>query len=418
MNSSVMEIDRMKLGTIVAVGALFMATAGSLHAQGAVTRAVTRADVVAAALARGPRITFAKADSTAAHAGLTIAKQFENPVLSLSYSKAAPQQHFIVDVPLDYPWLRRARVGAAASGLGAARSRFEFERAAVTFEAETAYTNALAAAKRATFSRSTARDADSVLKLARVRRDAGDGSELDVQLAAVSLGQVANAAARDSVDAVAAVLSVQALMGLPSESPTIAFADTLEAGESVRADAQAGTQLLVAAAEQDLLQADQALTLERRLLFGAPSLTVGWEARDPTGQETGTLPTVGIALPLPLFNQNRGTILLAQSQRDRADAALTLARQEGAQQAARARRELALARDRLARSERLVTAANQVEQLSLLSYREGASSLPNVLEAQKIARETLSQYVDDVAAVRNAAGILRLLTLTAHGNDK
>jgi outer membrane protein, heavy metal efflux system len=249
-----------------------------------------------------------------------------------------------------------------------------------------------------------------------VRRDAGDGSELDVELATVSLGQLDNAAARDSIDAVAALLGVQALMGEPSEFPAIVLADTLEAGAPPAA-APAGSQLLVAAAEEDLRQADQALTLERRLLFAAPSLALGWEQRDPTGAEPGVLPTVGIALPLPLFNQNRGTILLAQAQRDRAQAALTLARLEGAQQAAQARRELALALDRLKRSEQLVSSANRVAQLSLLAYREGASALPNVLEAQRTARETLAQYVDDVAAARNAAGVVRLLTLTAHRND-
>ncbi len=392
---------------------LFFAAATTGHAQ----RAVTRADAVAAALARGPRIAFARADSTSAHAGLTIARQFENPILALTYSKAVPQEHFVMDVPLDYPWIRNARVGAAASGMGAARYRFEFNRAAISFEAETAYTAALAAARRAGYSRSTAREADSVLTLARVRRDAGDGSELDVQLAVVSAGQVANAAARDSLDALAALLDVQALMGLPSNEPTITLADSLDSGASL-AEPQAGTQLLVAAAEEDLQSADQVLTLERRLLFAAPSLTIGWETKDPTGAEPGTLPTVGIALPLPLFNQNRGTILLAQAQRDRADAALSVAKLEGAQQVARARRELTLARERLARSERLVTAANRVEALSLIAYREGASALASVLEAQRIARETLSQYVNDVAAARNAAGILHLLTLTAHRNGQ
>jgi cobalt-zinc-cadmium efflux system outer membrane protein len=204
---------------------------------------------------------------------------------------------------------------------------------------------------------------------------------------------------------------------LPSNEPTITLADSLDSGAAL-AEPQAGTQLLVAAAEEDLQAADQVLTLERRLLFAAPSLTIGWETKDPTGAEPGTLPTVGIALPLPLFNQNRGTILLAQAQRDRADAALSVARLEGAQQVARARRELALARDRLARSERLVTAANSVAALSLIAYREGASALASVLEAQRIARESLSQYVNDVAAARNAAGILHLLTLTAHRNDQ
>jgi cobalt-zinc-cadmium efflux system outer membrane protein len=397
---------------MVAAGALWLAAVATAHAQ----RAVTRADAVAAALARGPRMAFARADSTSARAGLAIASQFENPVLGLSYSKDAPQEHVLMSVPLDYPWIRRARVGAAASGVGAARDRFEFERAAISFEADTAYTSALAAARRAAYSRGTARDADSVLALARLRRDAGDGSELDVQLAVVSAGQVDNAAARDSLDALAALLDVQALMGLPADAPVIALSDSLDSGASL-AEPAAGTQLLVAAAEEDFRAASQALTLEQRLLFAAPSLTVGWDARDPTGVETGVLPTVGIAVPLPLFNQNRGTILLAQAQRDRAGAALQLARLEGAQQAAEARRELALARDRLARSEQLVAAANRVAALSLLAYREGASALASVLEAQRMARETLSQYVNDVAAARNAAGILRLLTLTAHRND-
>ena len=57
-------------------------------------------------------------------------------------------------------------------------------------------------------------------------------------------------------------------------------------------------------------------------------------------------------------------------------------------------------------------------QLSLFAYREGAFALSSVIEAQRIARETLSQYVDDLAAARNAAGIVRLLTLTVHRNDQ
>jgi cobalt-zinc-cadmium efflux system outer membrane protein len=413
MNFPVIDMNRTGLGAIAAAIAMLVATAGSSGAQ----RAVTRADVVAAALARGPRIVFARADSTAARAGLAIARQFENPALALSYTKDAPQQHVLMSVPLDYSWLRNVRVGAAASALGAARYRFEFEHAAVTFEAETAYTNALAAARRAGYSRGTARDADSVLTLARIRRDAGDGSELDLQLATVSLGQLANAAARDSVDAVTALLTVQALMGLSADAPSIALADTLEAGVST-VEAAPGTPLLVAAAEEDLRQAEQALTLEQRLLFAAPALALGWDKQSPVTDEAGILPSIGLSIPLPLFNQNRGTILLAQAGRDRAQAALSLAKIQGAQQAAQARRELALARDRLSRSERLVASANSVAQLSLLAYREGASTLPNVLEAQRLARETLAQYVDDVAAVRNAAGIVRLLTLTAHRNDQ
>ncbi len=406
-----MKFDKMKIGLIAVSGALCAAA----HTGGA-QQAVSRAEVIAAALARSPRIALAQADSTVARAGLLTARRFENPSFSVSHSKSVPQEHFSFDIPLDYPWLRKARIGAATYGLGAARYRFEFERAAISFDADTAYTNALAAARRAEYSRRTAREADSLLILARLRRDGGDGTELDVQLAAVSGGQLANVAARDSLDAITAVLWVQALMGVSSDAPTIRLADSLSAAVAYPESAP-GSQLLVAAAEEDLRQADQSLLLERRLMFGAPSLSLGWESHDPTGSEPGTLPTIGIALPLPLFNQNRGQILQSQALRDRAAAALTLAKLEGAQQAARARRELAAARDRLARSAQLVAGANNVARLSLVAYREGAFPLASVLEAQRTARETLAQYIVDVAAASNAAAVLHLLTLTVHRND-
>jgi outer membrane protein TolC len=65
----------------------------------------------------------------------------------------------------------------------------------------------------------------------------------------------------------------------------------------------------------------------------------------------------------------------------------------------------------MVRSERLLDASNRVASLSLLGYREGAYPLPNVLEAQRTARGAQTQYVDDVAAARNAAGLVRLLEL-------
>jgi hypothetical protein len=50
--------------------------------------------------------------------------------------------------------------------------------------------------------------------------------------------------------------------------------------------------------------------------------------------------------------------------------------------------------------------------MSLQAYAEGAVALPNVLEAQRNAREALARYIDDVAAANNAAAAVRLLTAT------
>jgi outer membrane protein TolC len=50
--------------------------------------------------------------------------------------------------------------------------------------------------------------------------------------------------------------------------------------------------------------------------------------------------------------------------------------------------------------------------MSLVAYREGAASLPNVLEAQRSARDVRGQYIDDLAAAWIATAELRVLSLT------
>ncbi len=150
--------------------------APSLTAQ----QALTRSEAVAAAEARGSRLALARADTTISAATLAQARMFENPTASASYSKSTPQYHASLDLPLDFLWLRGARAAAAREALAAARFHFAFERAAARFDADTAYTRVLAAQAHARLSRRNAQDADSLLRMATVRRDAGDASDLDV----------------------------------------------------------------------------------------------------------------------------------------------------------------------------------------------------------------------------------------------
>ena len=387
---------------------LVVVVSGPLAAQ----QPVTRAQAVAAALARGARVALGRADTAAATGLARGARAFPNPILSASYTKSVPQHHAIVDWPLDLPWLRSARIGAAESARDAARYGFAFERAAIRFDVETMYTRALAAAAHARLSRRTALDADSLLTMARLRREVGDVSELDVRLAAVNAGQLENSAVDDSLAAVDAVLSLQLAMGLPGEAPTITLADSLAPRTDSVAMA-AGTPLLpVSQATASLRAAERALTFVHRSLF-APSFQVGVEGRDPTGAEPGLLPTFGISLPLPLFNWSGGEAAQAAAARDRARAELDLVRRETAASLSRARRELAAALDRVRRDREILTSADRVAAMSLQAYAEGAVALANVLEAQRNAREALGRYIDDLAAADGAAAAVRLLTTTA-----
>src|SRR5436309_3379770 len=274
------------------LSALAMGLDGAATRSLAAQHPVTRAAAIEAALARGARAAFGRTDTAAAAGLLRGARAYPNPSFAATYTKDVPRYHYIADLLLDLPWLRSVRMGAAAAARDATGFGFAFERAAIRFDVDTTYTRALAAAAHARLSRRNARDADSLLTMAR-------------------------------------------------------------------------------------------------------------------------LPTVGLALALPLFNRNGGEIGQARAARDRAQANLYLTRRESAADVARARRSFTAALARLERDRRLLASADRVAAMSLQAYAEGAVPLANVLEAQRNAREALGRYIDDVAAANDAAGVVRLVTASA-----
>lgn len=370
---------------------------------------VTRTDAVAAALRRGARIALGRADTVAALGAARTARAFPNPTVSGSYSKDTPNYHALGDLPLDLPWLRSPRIGAAESARDATRYRFAFERAAIRFDVDTTYTRSLASAQLARLSRRTALDADSLRRIAELRRNVGDVSELDVRLAAVNAGQLENIAIDDSLTALSTLLSLQLQMGLTGDEPTIVLVDSLT--PPTDSTAREGRAVLpVAAAEASLRSAERSLAFARRSRF-APSLAFGFDTGDPSSPTPHQLlPVIGFSLPLPLFNWSGGEITRAVAERDRALAQLDLTRRETDAAVARAHRELLASRSRLQRSAALVASANLVAAMSLRAYGEGAVPLATVLEAQRNAREILARYVNDLATADAAARALRLLT--------
>ena len=287
--------------------------------------------------------------------------------------------------------------------------RFAFERAAAGFDAETTYVRAQVAQEHARLSHLNGVYADSLLRLAHVRREAGDASELDVELATVTAGQAANAAAADSLAAIGAVLDLQALLGMPSEQVLVALADSLTLVAPVtNTDTAVGRTLQVAAAEEALASERSALSVAKRAAFATPSISLGVEGGDPT--QPYPLPAATVVFPFPLFNQNGGQVATEAANVSRAQAELARARRESAAAIAAVNRGLNAALVRAQRDRGLLESANRVAAMSLTAFAEGAQALPSVLEARKSARDALVQYVDDVGAAAAAAAAVRLFT--------
>ncbi len=87
------------------------------------TTMLTRADAIAAALAHGPRLAVASADTLVAAGQLLTAHALPNPVLSASYSKSLPNYHVTAELPLDFIGLRDTRIQSANAARTAAQFR-------------------------------------------------------------------------------------------------------------------------------------------------------------------------------------------------------------------------------------------------------------------------------------------------------
>src|SRR5262245_46105671 len=114
----------------------FTALLISLTTPLAAQQSVSRAQAVAAALASEPRLSLARADTLEARAYLPPGQAFPNPTLLRSYTQDYPQKHLSLELPIDLPWIRAPRIGAAHAARQAAGYRFEFEQANVKFDAE------------------------------------------------------------------------------------------------------------------------------------------------------------------------------------------------------------------------------------------------------------------------------------------
>ncbi len=392
------------------VALLLAVPASSVRSQ---VRPVTREQAIDAALSRGARLAIAAADTGVSRGQLLTARSFPNPTLAASYTEDTPRYHVEWEVPIDYGAIRNARIRAADASRSAALYRFRLERAASALDADTLYTLAQARQAHLQLSRRNVLDADSLVRIAQARRDAGDASDLDVEVARLFAGDQHNTAADDSLAYLGSMLSLQTAMGLRGDSIHIALSDSLAAPAGGAVAPRTGRPLPVAAAQATVQAAELIARMERRNRWAAPGLLLGFETRDPGGAGNRLLPVIGFSLPVPMLNRNQGPIAVADAERDRARAQLSLAQIESEAAIARILRERDLALDRVERNRALVTSAERVAAMSLAAFREGAAPLASVLDAQRTARDILGRSVDDVARARIATATANVLTLIA-----
>lgn len=142
------------------------------------------------------------------------------------------------------------------------------------------------------------------------------------------------------------------------------------------------------AAQDRLIAANASVSKERLMLVRQLDLTIG------TKREAGMSSLItGLSLPLPLFDRNQGEVGRARAERDIAAYELAAVSRTVQAEISGAQTAAAILTDRLTTlstpgRRSVLERADEVRRLALGAYREGASSLLEVLDAARTWGET------------------------------
>jgi cobalt-zinc-cadmium efflux system outer membrane protein len=183
------------------------------------------------------------------------------------------------------------------------------------------------------------------------------------------------------------------------DAPATAIPDSLLDRGLAKAEAPTGAVPTVRIAEAEKAAAERRIRVERIRSRPDVSATLGvrrYEAEDATAL------TVGISLPLPLFDRNRGNIDAAEAEFRAADARLIQTRQEAQADRQAATARLSASTSRVSAADAGVTSAEEAYRLTRIGF-----------EAGRLSQLELSATRAALVSARNAAVDARLARVRA-----
>ena len=366
---------------------------------------LTLADAVTLARANHPAIRTASARGRAAVAAARQEAAFSNPVLELRRenlgSPIARDEFATITQPLDLTG-RRFALRASARDL---ERRTLADSASVMRDIEA---NAARAFWRASLARALVAiaeehraDAERVARFETERAREGAVAEVSAMRARMEADRARVAESSAAAALRQAIAELSRATGVPADSlpPVSALAARIPAIEPAPSVDAAVERALASRSELTALRAAEAAaghrqSAERRAVF--PDVVVQAGAKQTAGYSTRVL---GVAVPLPLFSQNRAA-------RDRAAAELELVRTElrAAEQSIRTSVAAAIESYDALRAaqpdDSTTTRAIEVATIADAAYAAGGSSLLELIDARRARSETLAAVLRWVADLR------------------
>ena len=369
------------------------------------------------AIDQHPRLRAAQRGLEASDGAVLQSKARPNPELSYSQEDTSRDKRTTTvqwNQMLEIGGKRDARMRAAARGRDVAEAELDAAKANLVADVRLAFFGLLVAQQREVLAGQTLDIARSAREAASKRVAAGKAAPLEANRASVAESSAELEQAQAQAAKRVARQQLQALIGgggpvfgdaqgqldaLPPVPDIGSLQSRLEQSPSIQ---QARFTV-----EQSRATAD----LERAKRIPDPTVSLGMKR----AQETGNQLVVGVSIPLPVLDTNRGNQLQALRFADQAEERLLATRLELQSQLYAARETLEASRKQAVQlSERVLPTAQIAYEAASKGFALGKFGYLDVLDAQRSLFDVRSQYLDQLLATHRAStDIERLLGTTA-----
>lgn len=358
--------------------------------------------IIDLALERSPSITGAKASIDQSRGQQVIAGAYPNPSIGGSAGRGSirdpstntniVERTITVEQPLEWPAKRQARQRAAEAGLAGASAGLEEAKLNLVAEVKVAFYQLLLAQRDAEVTAQNLAMVKEVLRTVTARLGAGEATKFDLMKANVEVQKATKEVARsqNAVLTARVALNTRTAGALGSTFAIQGDFDSLRQ--------EINLESLTARALEDhptvrrlsrlVDQADHAVTYEKESRM--PNISVLGQYHREAGDESVT---GGLSVPIPVWYRRQGEIQTALAGKHRLLAERERLQNELIQALTQHTQEARTAKDQINVFEQgLLKQAEETLRIAKFSFQQGAASLLEVLDAQRVYRQTLLEY--------------------------
>jgi cobalt-zinc-cadmium efflux system outer membrane protein len=358
--------------------------------------------VVQLALQHNPVMSGAEAVLEQSQGQRVSAGAYLNPTITGSAGRGAirepstgvsiTERTITVEQPLEWLGKRAARQRAADAGLAGALAGIEEAKVVLMAEVKAAFFQLLFAQQDAQLARENLKTVEDLVKLVSARVGAREAPKFELVKATVELQKSKKELARADN---ALLVSRAKLNTVTGKALGDRFAIQGEF-ETMRSGLDLGLLTAQALDRQPALRRQQKVveqaefTIEQERASRMPNVAVIGQYHREAGDESVT---AGLSVPLPLWYRRQGEIGTAMGTHRRAQAERDRSRQELEQTITQHFQEVRTAQEQMQVFEQgLLFQAKEAFDIAQFSFRHGATSLLEVIDAQRVNRQTLLEY--------------------------